>query len=157
MALSKNSIYGIGVLVSLASVLAATFLGVMPLVNQANTAQEETKTFEQSNVAKQARIELLEAGSADYDNIVDYVNTFLRQAPSSVDVAGLSTAVSAAVQKSTSVEIVSFNFLDQEPVTDRVPPEVSLEGQGGQVSPFDVEAAAPAATTATGDCRSRAG
>lgn len=125
MALSKKSITGLGTVMSIAIIAVSGFFVVKPSYEQAQENVTELETMKVETQVKQTRLQTLEEGVDDYDDILAFVDRFLLSAPADEDIESASRAISDAV--TPGIQIQSFTFGAPEPTSDYPVPEASLE------------------------------
>lgn len=148
MALSKTSIQGIGVTLSVAVLAATGFFVAKPLYDsttETKVSLEEQKIVTMSKTGKLAQ---LEKGVDNIEETQKFVDDFLVSAPSNKDVESVSRAISTALI--SGVKISSFNFGAGENIEAAEVPKAAL---GEYVAPMELGdgTEAPAAAPAEGE------
>lgn len=148
--LSKNSIQGIGITVSLAAVAVTGFLFVKPFHD--DTQEMKTTLQEQQTVtaSKTAKLTQLEKGVDNIEESQKRVDRFIESSPNNMDIESASRAISNAAI--SGINITAFTFGKEENIEKKEPPKASL---GEYVPPMDISedtaAAAPAEEPAATD------
>lgn len=149
--LSKTSIQGIGVTLSVA-VLAVTGLFIAkPLYDSTNETKITLEEQKMVTVSKTGKLAQLEKGVENIEETQKFVDDFLVSAPNNKDVESASRAISKALI--SGVKISSFTFGAEENIKESEVPKAAL---GEFTPPMELSdaaagAEAPAEGEATGE------
>lgn len=138
--LSKTSIQGIGVTLSVA-VLAVTGLFIAkPLYDSTNETKITLEEQKMVTVSKTGKLAQLEKGVENIEETQKFVDDFLVSAPNNKNVESASRAISKALI--SGVKISSFTFGAEENIKESEVPKAAL---GEFTPPMELSDAAPAA------------
>lgn len=144
--LSKTSIQGIGVTLSVA-VLAVTGIFVAkPLYDSTNETKVSLEEQKMVTVSKTGKLAQLEKGVGNIEETQKFVDEFLVSAPNTKDVESASRAISTALI--SGVNIISFTFGSEENIVAAEVPKATL---GEYVPPVELSDGAAAAPPAEGE------
>lgn len=124
MAMGKQGIQAVGVMFSIGVLAISGLFVVKPLYDDATENKNELTTMQQATADKNSQLELLENGVDNYDEIQEYVNSFLNSVSSVKDIESASRSISSAAVP--GINIVSFTFGTEENIEVHEVPEAVL-------------------------------
>lgn len=126
MNLSKASVKGLGVLVSGVLLFSTGMFVINPLLEQRTENLKALESMQLITETKKANLERLSKGAVNFQEAFQAGSNFEKIVPKSKDIESASRAISEATIP--GVEITSFTFSSEEPVSENKLPTATLGG-----------------------------
>lgn len=133
MALSKNGINAVGVVLSGSVLLGGIYFGVLPQLEAAEEYNQQTEQVATTNTAQNERLAELSEYQDNPQALEQQLSTMRDQLPNSNSATDIQRAIVESL--SSSVELISFSYGDSQSFEQPEAPSVSL---GESSVPFEI-------------------